>query len=136
MKIQTRLTKLLPALALAAIMSIFAASSAQADTVRTGMFGIARGQVARINAVNFSDHSIQVAMVFMDATGRPVGRDAKTIAPGQAVFFDVVFDPAAGELNRTELRALVMHPPDPCRITVEVFDGDTGKTAIILPAVQ
>ena len=93
MKPQTTLTKLLTALALAGIMSICASASAQASPPLTcgscgGMFGLARGQVARINAANIGDPNqigdrpIEVEMLFLDSTGAVVGRDVKTIAPG------------------------------------------------------
>ena len=58
MKPQTEVKKLLPALALVAIFSLCAAASAQAGPephLKTGMFGCATGQVARINAVNIGD---------------------------------------------------------------------------------
>ena len=58
MKAQTTLSKLRPSLALIAIFSLCAAASAQAafNSFRTGMFGVAIGQVARINAANLGTH--------------------------------------------------------------------------------
>ncbi|MEP6768229.1 MAG: hypothetical protein ABJC61_06135, partial [Acidobacteriota bacterium] len=99
----------------------------------------ARDQVARINTVHIGDpglRPIQVEMLFLDATGAVVGRDVKTIAPGQAVFFDLAFD-AGVEKNRIELRAVInaIPPPEPdknLRITVEVFDAATGKTTVFI----
>ncbi len=146
MKSQTRLTKLLlPALALAAIFSLGAATSAQAGPqphLKTGMFGVARGQIARINAVNIGDpglRPIQVEMMFLDGTGAVVGRDMKTIAPGQAAFFDVIFDAGVREANRIELRAVmsVLGGPDTknLKTTVEVFDNDTGKNTVFVIAI-
>ena len=141
MKPQTEVKKLLPALALVAIFSLCAAASAQATPephLRTGMFGIARGQIARINAVNVGNpdiRPIQIEMMFLDETGVVVGRDRKTIAPGEAAFFDVMFDPTRGE-NRVELRAVVtaLGGPDTriLRTTVEVFDADTGRNTIFI----
>ncbi len=58
MKPQTTLTKVLSALALAGILSICTATIAQAGPqphLKTGMFGVARDQVARINAVHIGD---------------------------------------------------------------------------------
>jgi hypothetical protein len=141
MKAQTKLARLLPALALAAIFSLGAATSTQGGPqphLRSGMFGVARGQVARINAVNLGGpdtRPIQVEMVFLDGTAAVVGRDLKTIARGQAAFFDVIFD--AGEANRIELRAVIsgVQPPEPdknLKVTVEVFDADTGRNTVFI----
>ncbi len=142
MKRQSTLTKLLSAVALAGILSIWTATIAQAGPqphLKTGMFGVARDQVARINTVNIGDpglRPIQVEMLFLDATGAVVGRDVKTIASGHAVFFDFPFA-GGSEENRIELRAVInaIPPPEPeknLRITVEVFDAATGKTTVFI----
>jgi len=139
MKAQTTLSKLLPTLALAAIFSLCAAASAQAGPephLRTGMFGVAIGQVARINAVNLGGpdtRPIHVEMMFLDETGAVVGRDTQTIAPGQAVFFDA----GVREANRIELRAVIgaIPPPEPdknLKVTIEVFDADTGRNTVFI----
>ena len=138
MKTQTTLTKLLSALVLPAVLSVCAATSAQAGPVPhlSGMFGVARGQVARINAVNLGGpdtRPIQIEMQFIDAMGNVVARDTKTIPAGQATFFD--FAPFVIEGNRVQLRVLVrtVDPPEPdknLKVTIEVFDGDTGKTTV------
>ena len=103
------------------------------------MFGCATGQVARINAVNLGGpdtRPIQVEMMFLDGTGAVVGRDMQTIAPGQAVFLNFVFDPGREE-NRIELRAVVtaLGGPDTknLKTTVEVFDAETGRNTIFFP---
>jgi hypothetical protein len=138
MKAQTTLSKLLPTLALAAIFSLGAATSAQAafNSFKTGMFGVAIGQVARINAANLGGpdtRPIQVEMMFLDGTGAVVGRDMKTIATGQAVFFDA----GVREANRIELRAVIgaIPPPDGdknLKVTIEVFDADTGRNTVFI----
>jgi len=140
MKTQSTLTKLLSALVLPAILSVCAATSAQAGPVPhlSGMFGVAGGQVARINAVNLGGpdtRPIQIEMQFIDAMGNVVARDTKTIAAGQATFFD--FAAFVIEGNRVQLRVLVgmTNPPDPdknLKVTIEVFDADTGKTTFFV----
>ncbi len=139
MKPQTTLTKVLSALALAGILSICTATIAQAGPqphLKTGMFGLARGQVARINAANIGDPNqigdrpIEVEMLFLDSTGAVVGRDVKTIAPGQAVFFDLAFD-AGVEKNRIELRAVInaIPPPEPIRTSGSPWRSSTPSRA-------
>ena len=102
-----------------------------------GMFGLARDQVARINAVHIGDPGIRpisVEMLFVDANGAVLGRDVQTIDPGQAVFFDLPFD-ASREENRIEVRPIVnvsAGPDKSLRITIEVFDPLTGKTAVYI----
>ena len=141
MKTQTEIKKLRPALALIAIFSLCAAASAQAGGLveERGMFGCATGQVARINAANLGGpdtRPIQVEMTFLDETGAVVGRDMQTIAPGQAVFLNFVFDPGREE-NRIELRAIVsvLGGPDTkdLKTTVETFDAETGRNTIFFP---
>ena len=138
MKPQTEIKKLLPALALIAIFSLCAAASAQAgfNSFKTGMFGVAIGQVARINAVNLGGpdtRPIHVEMMFLDETGAVVGRDTQMIAPGQAV----IFDAGVRESNRIELRAVIgaIPPPDPeknLKVTIEVFDAETGRNTVFI----
>jgi hypothetical protein len=139
MKAQTTLSKLRPSVALIAIFSLCAAASAQAafNSFKTGMFGVATGQVARINAANLGGpdtRPIQVEMMFLDGTGAVVGRDMQTIAPGQAVFFDFLFE--GREENRIELRAAVtaLGGPDTknLKVTIEVFDADTGRNTVFI----
>jgi len=140
MKAQTILSKLRASLALIAIFSLCAAASAQAgfNSFKTGMFGVAIGQIARINAANLGGpdtRPIQVEMMFLDATGVVVGRDMQTIAPGQVVFLNFVFDPGREE-NRIELRAIVgvLGGPDTkdLKTTVETFDAETGRNTIFI----
>jgi hypothetical protein len=102
------------------------------------MFGVARGQIARINAVNIGNpdvRPIQVEMMFLDEMGVVVGRDIKTIAPGEAAFFDVFFDPHREE-NRIEMRGVVavLGGPDTrnLKTTVEIFDAETGRNTIFI----
>ena len=139
MNAQTTLSKLRPSLALIAIFSLSAAASAQAGPephLRTGMFGVAIGQIARINAANLGGpdtRPIQVEMMFLDGTGAVVGRDTQMIAPGQAVFFDA----GVREANRIELRAVIsgVNPPDGdknLKVTIEVFDADTGRNSVFI----
>ena len=141
MKPQTEIKKLLPALALIAILSLCAAATAQASPephLRSGMFGCATGQVARINAANLGGpdtRPIQVEMMFLDGTGAVVGRDMQMIVPGQAVFFDFLFE--GRQENRIELRAIasVLGGPDTkdLKTTVEVFEAETGRNTIFFP---
>ena len=139
MKPQTEIKKLRPSLALIAIFSLCAAAFAQAGPephLRTGMFGVAIGQIARINAANLGGpdtRPIQVEMMFLDGTGAVVERDTQMIAPGQAV----IFDAGAREANRIELRAVIgaIPPPEPdknLKVTVEVFDADTGRNTVFI----
>jgi hypothetical protein len=139
MRPQTPFTKLLSAFTLATALSVCAATFAQAaprSCAGCGMFGVARGQIARINVAHIGDagsRPIQVEMLFVDATGAVVARDSKTIAPGQAVFFDVAFEAVGGDGDRTELRVVISGQPERnLSSSVEVFDTDTGKTTVFI----
>ena len=105
----------------------------------SGIFGLARGQIARINAVHIGDPGIkpiELTMQFLNASGDTVAQNTKTVHPLQAISFDYEF-PASLEGNRQELRALVgakgpANPDKHLRITIEVFDADTGKNSVFV----
>ena len=102
----------------------------------SGIFGLARGQIARINAVHIGDariKPIEITTEFVNASGVELARDTKTVPPGQAVYFDFQFN-ASLEGNRQQVRALIgargpASPDQHLKISIEVFDGDTGKNA-------
>ena len=136
---KTVFTKLLSTLALGAILAIYAPGSAAAmprSCGSCGMFGVARGQIARVNAAHIggpNTRPIQVEMALVDATGTVVARDSKTIVPGQAVFFDVAFEAVGGDGDRIELRVVISGQPERnLSSSVEVFDTDTGKTTVFI----
>ena len=122
-----------------AALALVAAASAQAiprNCGGCGMFGVARGQIARINVAHIGDPNtrpIQVEMALVDAAGAVVARDSQTIQPGQAVFFDVPFEAVGGAENRIELRAVISGGPAPhLKSTIEVYDADTGQTTVFI----
>ena len=102
----------------------------------SGIFGLARGQIARINAVHIGDariKPIEVTTEFVNASGVELDREIKTVSPGQAIYFDFEFNTSL-EGNRQQLRALIgakgpASPDQHLKISIEVFDGDTGKNA-------
>ena len=105
----------------------------------SGIFGLARGQIARINAVHVGDPNIkpiELTMQFLNASGSTVAQETKTVRPMQAISFDYEFDGSLAG-NRQELRALVgakgpANPEKHLKITIEVFDGDTGKNTVYI----
>jgi hypothetical protein len=125
--------------ALAFVALADSARAAPRECGNCGMFGLARGQVARINVLHVGDRDqrpIQVEMLFFDSTDTVVGRDVQTVSFGQAASLEQPFDGGRGE-DRIELRAVV-NSSDPSesdenlRITVEVFDAATGETTLFL----
>jgi hypothetical protein len=103
----------------------------------SGIFGLARGQIAGINALHIGDPGIkpiELTMQFINMSGETVAQNTKTVHPMKAISFDYEFD-ASLEGNRQELRVLVggrgpANPHKHIRITVEVFDKDTGKNSL------
>ena len=149
MKSPTRLKPLVTTLA-SLTVALCAAAPAWAllPAVRTGLFGVARGQVARISLVNLAERGtlpLQVDLRFVDVLGNVVASETKTVIPGQASSFDFSFNSFLIDSNRVELRAVVSehNPPDdlvgrnptairPIATSIEVFDADSGKTVFIL----
>jgi len=142
MKSLKRTTKLIvvvlaaPAFAvLGSVSDSRSTSAAGGGAWKTGMFGVAHGQTARINAVCLPPDPCRVEIMFLDSAGNVVSRweHAQELRPGQATFVDYSFEVPVEQ--RVELRAvgLISTQGDKPRgkdvlFSGEVFDNDTGKT--------
>jgi len=117
------------------------------------MIGIAAGQTARVNALNLGtssstqNSSCGVTLQLLDTQGQVLKQTVVILQPGKAAFLDLNRDQAPLGDARVEIRAVLLFgyfggaPPTPgilqnfdCNIvpSVEVYDGDTGKTSFIL----
>lgn len=117
----------------------------------SGIAGITRGQVARLNVVNTSDvyrpagfppDPCRVTLSFYGSDGTLLAQTTQVLAPGQAAALDLNannFAPNQG--TRLQFRAVVTVAPNangiaPCVMpTVEGFNLADGKTSFLLPAV-
>ncbi len=122
------------------------------------MVGIARGQTARLSAVNVEHAGPArcVVLSFVDAFGTPLASPSTVLlGPGQSSFIDLAGDGFFGAIDaatRVEVRAVVKQlpgaceartagepdrfgsillPVDPCVPSVEVFDTDSGGTVAV-----
>lgn len=118
-----------------------------------GMFGLARSQSARVNALNSGPvvpiqdpAGCQVTLQFFDAGGQMVKQSSAGLEPGKAAFLELSRDELPGDDPRVAIRA-VLHfgyfggaAPSPeilrhfnCNIlpSLEVFDNDNGKTSVV-----
>jgi hypothetical protein len=137
------------ALAVAMLIPAPAECVAVAATRHFGPFGVARGQIARLNFANAGIILPCVAELrFIDGAGRLVASAHHTLAAGETAFLDVDVTPppepeAEGRPSRWRrktLRAVVEFtpPPDPdapaptCVATLEIFDAGTGRTHVLL----
>jgi hypothetical protein len=108
---------------------------------KSGMVGIAKGQIARLNIVNTSDDlGLPSPTIVMGFTVNPrserLAQTTVTLDPGVSAYLDLSWDAIArpGE-NRHQVRAEVTADNDPmsaCVVTLEVFDNETGKTMVYL----
>ena len=128
-------------------------------TCRFGMVGITRGQTIRLNVVNSADvppgpcRTIgddvppgpcrqRVDLLFLDSMGRTLAHSTETLTAGRAAFLDFDGGMVERQGNRFEIRPLVLTPPpDPDRglrsfviASAEVFNNETGKTVLFVPA--
>jgi hypothetical protein len=112
---------------------------------KSGMVGIARGQIGRLNVVNTAaPGSLAKAVAVMGLTNNPrserLVQSTFTLEPGMSVFLDVDGDTiAAGEDCRHEVRAEVTALDDldcACVVTLEVFDKETGKTTVLIEVAE
>jgi hypothetical protein len=141
------------ALAVGALSQRAGAFNPQPDPPGYGMIGIADGQTARLNVVNlgvpdpttgFPPDPCRMRLQFVNADGNVLV--SRGIAPemGHSAFLDFApsfvpvntTDAVAAAPLRAEIRAVLfsdnLSPPDPCRVTLEIFDNATGRTQIAL----
>jgi hypothetical protein len=114
-----------------------------------GMVGLARGQTMRLNAVNVTGGPgdlprslTRVVLGFIDDQGHRLGEPVRAVLePGASTFAELSFDrlPAGVEAHRT-VRPFALSdreealPLDPCRVTLEVIDDETGRTTLLVQA--
>jgi len=115
-----------------------------------GMVGLVRGQRIRLNATNVTGGPVglpagqgRVTLGFLGEKGQLLGEPLqKLLDPGSSAFLELSFDelPAAATAGRAYVRPFVLSarerhlPLDPCRVTLEVIDDETGKTTVLLAA--
>ena len=167
--VKTRIS-LLPALAFVAMAAVFVAikahamtnptptpGSAQIETVpglvtlNFGSFGIAQGQLARINLVSLRQpresnppNPDRAELMFLGDDGRVLATRRVAIGAGQSASLEISMDNLGVTSTRLQLRAKVRFtdppnpdadPPNPDRVaiaTVEVVER-SGKTTLMLP---
>ena len=119
---------------------------------RWGMVGITPYETGRINVVTNDTTPSQgctIGLGYLDSKGKALKTDFKILRTGQAQYLDVL---GMDAVPRGEMRAEVQpflndrpadrpmaFPPGPCRgvvATFEMFDPATGKTSLLVPAVQ
>ena len=117
----------------------------------SGMFGLALGQVARLNAVNITSgpgpvQICQVELNFLDADGVAIYPlpDVHELEAGHSAFLDLPFDALPPTpSNRVMVRAVVQatcqsllrgHSPSlvPVQVTLEVYDFETGRASVMI----
>ncbi len=114
-----------------------------------GMVGVVRGQTARLNAANLGGpdtHPCAMKVMFVDDQGNSLLEDRSMIIDGgKSAFLDLNADALGGPDTRPgerfQIRAAVntLGGPDTkgrcrqtIRLTLEVFDNDTGKTMAVI----
>src|SRR5262249_31475852 len=112
----------------------------------SGMVGLASGQTARLNVVNVgvptpSPVPCVVALAFLDSDSKILKQMFVSVGFGKAAFVDLVMGKSAG---RFQIRGIGYNPlltPGPaipqalsCSFvpTLELFDTETGRTAVIV----
>ncbi len=144
MRLSNRSLKTILCLCGLTVLMAVTANPAEAIIVidtKTGMIGVVEGQTLRINVANVGDRGdIHACWKVFDMMGNMVAElDGRSLPPGMAMSFDY----HAPDPQRMELRVEVqVEDPDETsakrlrdrtRITVEVFDTDTGKTEVFYP---
>jgi hypothetical protein len=108
---------------------------------KSGMVGIAKGQVLRLNVVNTATagSAARIVTVFCGLWSNPhsepiLQEKCPPMGPGDSMFHDVDWDAIEpGNETRHQVRAVVTVVDDVDRafvVTLEVFDKDTGKTTV------
>jgi hypothetical protein len=123
------------------IWGVSRVGAAKFDAKTTGIFGIARGQTARINVLNTEEDrgfSIHDKVLLYDSHGNTLAefRGPINLPMGHATSFDFDANSIVTDGSRVQVRWEVEVTARPGRpnaggdliITGEVFDNDTGKT--------
>ena len=145
MKTQTTLTRLLPALVLAAVLSVCAAASPRAlaeDPRNCGScqlpVGLTREQSISATVFNSSeDRAITIiGGKLRDGQGTILAELARTtVAPQHMFSFTLGRETLMREESRIQISAVVTFPSMPdltdARVSVEVIDNATGKTTVL-----
>jgi hypothetical protein len=129
-------------LALAASWGASRAAAASMVERPSPLIGLARGQTARLNVVNYEGPDsapVQVELAFFDDQGNPLARSEETLAPGRAAALELPYERLGRADLRLEVRALMRVSGDPNVVgdphiipSLEVFDDDTGKTQVLI----
>ena len=145
-----------PRLALGVATAVILAGTALARTTTAfnpqpdppfGMVGIAAGQTARLNLVNTASPDAalyappcRARLRFFDAAGNVLTRTTVEVPAGQSTFLDYPFvttntvGDVVGPL-RAEIRPAVSFVDGefapPCRVNVEIYENETGRTSIL-----
>jgi hypothetical protein len=109
---------------------------------RSGIVGLVHGQTARVHVVNTAmepDAIAKTAWVqgWQNPRSEPLGEGTTLRLPsGASLFQDFHPDPSAvGSERRAQIRVMVTILEDPraeCVVTSEVFDDESGKTAVVV----
>ena len=134
MKPQTEIKKLRPSLALIAIFSLCAATSAQAGFNSFRPVGITFGQTARVTAANTGTRAIIIDYTFLDSEGAVLAQlVGQVIEPGKMMSFDLNADDVVREGERIQIRVVISGDNLRRLLTsTEVFENDTGKTTVFI----
>ena len=163
MKTQSNFPKALSIAVLFVLASAFAAIwqttrvsafNPQPDPPAFAYIGISFSQTARLSVVTDRDVAQgpcrNIELQFVDARGHTLVHSIQPLRAGRAVFLDLDRNEIQGAENaRVEVRGVVKCPADPSApasdsdrggpslfADVQVFNNETGKTEVVLPAVQ
>jgi hypothetical protein len=113
------------------IMALSAAPcTAQVRTQNLGLFGIGRGETARLNAVNANLGSVcGVQLQFVQPDGTVAKEIQSTLGPNDAVALEIARGRQSNTPPRQRYRAVVRQNGDAnCRATLELFDNKSGAS--------
>lgn len=163
MKTQSNFSKALSIAGLFVVASAFAAIwtttrvsafNPQPDPPAFAYIGISFSQTARLSVV--TDRDVQpgpcrnIELQFVDVGGHTLAQTIQPLRAGNALFLDLNRNEIrAADNARVEVRGVVKCPADPTEpasepergrsslfADVQVFNNETGKTEVLLPAVQ
>lgn len=147
MNISTRISRIASVVTLATALSASAVSPVFAEgRASTGLVGVSRSQSARLNASHTGEatsRDLRVHLAIIRADGSVAVENDAVLRPGQSVSLELPSDAAtagassyrgqirvaAGDVNAEEDEDSVVG-------TFEITNGETGETALLLPAVQ
>jgi hypothetical protein len=124
----------LVAVAVMALMWSVHPCGAQTQVHQLGIFGVGRGETARLNVVNPDPNTVcGVVLRFVEPDGDLAKEMQATLGPNDTTSLEIVRGKSTSLPLRQRYRAVVRETEgSSCRTTLEIFDNKSGVSRVLV----